>query len=548
MSVICPSCHTLFHHLVCGSELSCSCGAILRVPGSDSDSGSGSGSTVPSFNPSRSPRIRLPGLDDVAAAAAARRVQNQRQNQNHLHVSSSNSSYNPEPVQQTQSPTSPYPVIPPRPERIRIQIPAHLYQDNNNNSVFVVTPPDIEVQGSGSSPNQSLTSNFNHSPRSPSPTSMAVSPSPSPNQMDSGPSSDSDSSSSPSSPVPNQEHDSSSAYGLTGYRRNSPVRRKSETSTTPSQNNRMDQNANSDNKHACHNCSKGFNLLKRWKHKCRSCKKTVCSNCSRGKWPPQMLPRDNNYKNEKALRVCTTCQDHTEQFRRALLTGSVKDAVTVYATGVVQLHCPYQIYPEKMYPLHCAVYSGSIDTVRWLLSMGCSANVYDARGYTPLSVAAVKGHQHMVKFFIFENLATVKQITDARLLQKCLSATLSELFSAEKKLKQRAVGQEFSVPKTKEAEERQLRLALRESAGEDVKGEIMECVSEGVFGDYSGISASEDDSKESETKDIARDDDCIVCFERTIDSFSHLVVIYRAAMNALINFKNVPYVEQKLNK
>mmetsp|Transcript_6292 Transcript_6292/g.7218 ORF Transcript_6292/g.7218 Transcript_6292/m.7218 type:complete len:556 (+) Transcript_6292:158-1825(+) len=301
----------------------------------------------------------------------------------------------------------------------------------------------------------------------------------------------------------------------------------------------------------CHNCEKTFNIVKRWKHKCRSCRKAVCSNCSRGKWPPAMLPAEYNVKREKTLRVCTRCQDSTEKFRLALLAGNKREASRIFESGIVQLHCPYQIYPEKMYPIHCAVKSGSIDTISWLLERGCATNVYDARGFSPLAIAAAKGHQHVVKYMVFEKHAEVKHIDDARILQKCLMATLSELRTTENRLNRLTADHElkaFSVPKTKDEEDMLLDLALRESVGENVEREVQEIVAPKPYDTASTWYEKDSGSDGSNAAAVERDDDCIICFEKPMDCVFLNCGHISCCQECAEQFKECPVCRAKIAK
>mmetsp|Transcript_8292 Transcript_8292/g.13452 ORF Transcript_8292/g.13452 Transcript_8292/m.13452 type:complete len:430 (-) Transcript_8292:43-1332(-) len=182
----------------------------------------------------------------------------------------------------------------------------------------------------------------------------------------------------------------------------------------------------SDKTYDCEACDQPFGLLHRHHH-CRCCGRLVHSSCSERQWPANMLPEAFNVRNEKLVRICRLCHSSMERFRNALLQADLLTAQTEYAQGKVLLCCPYSIYPNSLYPIHVAAGSGSIPVVQWLISLGCSMNVSDGRGFTPLGVAAENGQLELVRYLTRNGNGMVEEITDTWALQQCLKCALQQL-------------------------------------------------------------------------------------------------------------------------
>lgn len=69
------------------------------------------------------------------------------------------------------------------------------------------------------------------------------------------------------------------------------------------------------------------------------------------------------------------------------------------------LSCPQMIFEDRSYAVHCAVHGGSIEAVEWLVEMmGCRIDSKDGLGRTPLEAAAVDMTAGSNRFAIFRYL------------------------------------------------------------------------------------------------------------------------------------------------
>ena len=63
---------------------------------------------------------------------------------------------------------------------------------------------------------------------------------------------------------------------------------------------------------------------------------------------PLSAPNLDGSSSEKKVRVCSTCHGASENFRKALLSGSEEGAMAAYSTGCVNLRAPYTIYRNEV--------------------------------------------------------------------------------------------------------------------------------------------------------------------------------------------------------
>lgn len=109
------------------------------------------------------------------------------------------------------------------------------------------------------------------------------------------------------------------------------------------------------------------------------CNATLCTNCGVwlrnscvAPWPSKMLPTTYNVKNIDMLNICNTCDWLCSAFRLALLDGDYDKAISLHATGNVNLTTPFaNIKGEVFYPVHCAVLGRSLTLLKWLVEDNC---------------------------------------------------------------------------------------------------------------------------------------------------------------------------------
>jgi hypothetical protein len=123
----------------------------------------------------------------------------------------------------------------------------------------------------------------------------------------------------------------------------------------------------------CTICATTFTFLKRRRH-CRNCGIVICNNygcCTI--WPKKMIPETFNFKKERNVNVCTSCDVLTKRFKHALLLGQYGTAIELYLTGNINLRVPFAFKGkngnEKMLPIHCAIEGKSEELLRWLIDV-----------------------------------------------------------------------------------------------------------------------------------------------------------------------------------
>jgi hypothetical protein len=116
----------------------------------------------------------------------------------------------------------------------------------------------------------------------------------------------------------------------------------------------------------CHICKKSFNKVIRRPCHCHNCGVCVCTKCTEN-WPAVMMPVTfTMVKRRKQYRVCYACDWLSSAFRVALLSGDMDKIEQLYGTGNVNLRVPFAKAKGSYYPVHCAVLSGSLRTLKWL--------------------------------------------------------------------------------------------------------------------------------------------------------------------------------------
>jgi len=117
----------------------------------------------------------------------------------------------------------------------------------------------------------------------------------------------------------------------------------------------------------CHICKKSFNKVIRRPCHCHNCGVCVCTKCTEN-WPAVMMPITFTLvKRRRQYRVCYACDWLSSAFRVALLNGDLDKIEQLHGTGNINLRVPFANAKGSYYPVHCAVLSGSLRVLKWLV-------------------------------------------------------------------------------------------------------------------------------------------------------------------------------------
>jgi hypothetical protein len=188
----------------------------------------------------------------------------------------------------------------------------------------------------------------------------------------------------------------------------------------------------------CVICSYSFALFKRGHH-CRNCGYFVCKRCSTKDWPSSMLP-PTYHQEEKVVRICDSCQYLIESFADSLREGKYDSALAIFSTGNINLHCPYTIYKNADYPVHCAAQGGNLDLFKWLVEKRyccletTTTDPYDGESIkrpllnnanqSVLNIAAKYGHKDIMTYLVQVHKCSVTEIVYLPALWRALHCAL----------------------------------------------------------------------------------------------------------------------------
>jgi hypothetical protein len=189
---------------------------------------------------------------------------------------------------------------------------------------------------------------------------------------------------------------------------------------------------------SCYICQLAFTKLRRGGH-CRNCGHYVCSSCSNKTWPSTMVPV-YYHNGERNVKICDCCNFLATKFYEALRSGDLDTAQSIYASGNVNTHFPFTMFPSHEYPVHCVAKGGNLELMKWLLEDQYCKLVDDkdvplktAAGLTVLAVAAKHGHVELMKYLIHRHKRSVSEITDVnvaiRALHVCLEVSADLVLS-----------------------------------------------------------------------------------------------------------------------
>jgi hypothetical protein len=167
-----------------------------------------------------------------------------------------------------------------------------------------------------------------------------------------------------------------------------------------------------------------------------------------------MIPDTYNVKKESIINACRSCDWLSNAFRLALLRGDHDHAVSLVATGNVNLHTPFaNVKGEMFYPVHCAVLGGNLDLLKFMVDENCCpiksvrvstsgkdpSNKYTpivtSKGRSLLGIAMEGENLSIVRYLIVEkglNLFGEKDLTHdllCRNFEKLLRLVPGDVFS-----------------------------------------------------------------------------------------------------------------------
>lgn len=94
---------------------------------------------------------------------------------------------------------------------------------------------------------------------------------------------------------------------------------------------------------------------------------------------------------EQLLLVCTVGENKTHE-----IAGLLREGADINATR----------QPEGKTPLHLAAHAGALEAIETLIASGADPDVMDRDDRTPLHIAALNGHAHVVKYLVMDAKAS----------------------------------------------------------------------------------------------------------------------------------------------
>lgn len=199
----------------------------------------------------------------------------------------------------------------------------------------------------------------------------------------------------------------------------------------------------------CMLCDASFAAVFKLRHHCRNCGACVCDACSSVRWPNWALPplylKDRGGFRDR-VRVCRSCDDAAKKFHQALLDGDWERASTLHSlSGNINLRSPLPFDSDRVYPIHLAAQSGSIQLLQWLIiTQHCTPGVKTKSGMSTIEFAASAIHIDALSWLVRTGACTVRDIRDKELLYGALHAAL-ETHHLETEFERTLVGMDLAA-------------------------------------------------------------------------------------------------------
>lgn len=262
----------------------------------------------------------------------------------------------------------------------------------------------------------------------------------------------------------------------------------------------------------CAMCNGTFAVFRR-PHHCRNCGCCICQSCATT-WNSKSLPVTYNTKSEKQTRVCISCDWIANTLMQSLLGGRVEESWALCETKNVNLTC---VFPKKMQggsrgeivcPIHCAVLGGSLEALRWLVEeqlcpifqpqTQTRTPILTSKGRSVLTLAVQKQNVDIVRYLVVEKGMS---LNDCKGVQTGLLGILEKALRRIPEISETTTAGSASLGNS-----HFVSSALASS--EQVNN---------VFVDVPDPVAQSTNLTAALTTNANDDENCIICFERSID-------------------------------
>lgn len=209
----------------------------------------------------------------------------------------------------------------------------------------------------------------------------------------------------------------------------------------------------------CFACHGKFAVFRRPGH-CRNCGVCICNSCTSSR-PAKIIPETYNLKQEKTVKICSSCDWLSNAFKKALLKGDYEETIALYGTGNINLRTPFANRKsdkkgETMHPIHCAVEGGNLNIVRWLLEerycpikkvtsgngkkkRGTDVPILTSKGRSVLKIAMSNMKIDILRYLVVEQNVSVHEVKDLTLSLRALEGALVKIPTSRAPLETREI-------------------------------------------------------------------------------------------------------------